>query len=91
MLFTFFTLEREGVLGFWGMAAYHRLDVGIQFHKIKKWGERTWELSVYNVYNRMNPFFYYSGTEYKNDKAYGVLKQVTLFPFIPSFSYNIKF
>ena len=73
------------------MAAYHRLDLGIQFHKIKKWGERTWELSVYNVYNRMNPFFYYSGTEYKNDKSYGVLKQVTLFPFIPSFSYNIKF
>jgi hypothetical protein len=24
----------------------------------KRWGERTWEISVYNLYNRMNPFFY---------------------------------
>lgn len=73
------------------MASYHRLDVGVQFRKDKKWGERMWEISVYNLYNRMNPFFYYSGTKIVNDKAYGVLKQVTLFPIIPSFSYNIKF
>lgn len=73
------------------MAPYHRLDLGIQFKKEKKWGERTWEISVYNVYNRMNPYFYYLGYEYRNDKSYGVIKQVTLFPFIPSFSYNIKF
>ncbi len=73
------------------MAPYHRLDLGIQFKKEKKWGERTWEISVYNVYNRMNPYYYYLGYEYHDDKSYGVIKQVTLFPFIPSFSYNIKF
>jgi hypothetical protein len=73
------------------MAPYHRLDLGIQFHKQKKWGERTWEISVYNVYNRMNPFFYYSGYQYKNDKSYGIIKQVTLFPIIPSFTYSLKF
>jgi hypothetical protein len=73
------------------MAPYHRLDLGIQFKKEKIWGERTWEISVYNVYNRMNPYFYYLGYEYRNEKSYGVIKQVTLFPFIPSFSYNIKF
>jgi hypothetical protein len=73
------------------MAPYHRLDLGIQFKKEKKWGERTWEISVYNVYNRMNPYFYYLGYEYRNNKSYGVIKQVTLFPFVPSFSYNIKF
>ena len=73
------------------MAAYHRLDLGIQFHKQKKYGERTWEISVYNVYNRMNPFFYYSGYQDKNGKSYGILKQVTLFPIIPSFSYSLKF
>ena len=59
--------------------------------KEKKWGERTWEISIYNVYNRMNPYFYYLGYEYRNNKSYGVIKQVTLFPFVPSFSYNIKF
>lgn len=73
------------------MASYHRLDLGIQFHKEKRWGERTWEISIYNVYNRMNPFYYYYRMEHRNDKAIGVLKQVTLFPVIPSFSYNIKF
>ncbi|HUX55502.1 MAG TPA: carboxypeptidase-like regulatory domain-containing protein [Bacteroidales bacterium] len=75
------------------MKAYNRLDVGIQFHKEKKWGERTWEISVYNLYNRKNPFYYY--TQYKFDKdtgkEYGLLKQVSLFPIIPSFTYSFKF
>lgn len=69
------------------MGAYHRLDLGIQFHKKRKWGERTWEISVYNAYNRKNPFFYYSYT--KNNV--GKLKQVSLFPIIPSITYSFKF
>jgi hypothetical protein len=75
------------------MPAYHRLDVGVQFHKPLKRGSRTWEISVYNLYNRKNPFYYFIGSEggsggtgYKN-----VLKEVTLFPFIPSISYQRKF
>jgi len=74
------------------MAAYHRLDLGIQFHKEKKWGERIWEISVYNVYNRKNPFFY--TVDYRNlggGRSYTQLKQVSLFPIIPSFSYSFKF
>lgn len=84
------------------MAPYHRLDFGIQFHKMKKWGERTWEISVYNVYNRQNPFFYSSASKteitYKSGtqqiesyKQYGILKQVSLFPIIPSVTYSFKF
>ena len=73
------------------MAAYHRLDVGIQFHKKTRWGERTWEISAYNAYNRKNPFFYYSDTEIRGSQVYGILKQVTLFPIIPSISYSFKF
>ena len=73
------------------MGAYHRLDAGIQFHKQKKHWERTWEFSVYNAYNRMNPFFYYTEHVIRDGKPYGVLKQVNLFPVIPSFTYNIKF
>ena len=74
------------------MAAYHRMDVGIQWHKKKRWGERTWELSAYNMYNQQNPFFYYIGTT-NNSQGQNVntLKQITLFPFIPSLSYNFKF
>ena len=72
------------------MAPYHRLDLGIQFHKKKKWGERTWEISFYNAYSRQNPFFYYldEGNFNSNDTR---LKQLSLFPIIPSFSYSFKF
>jgi hypothetical protein len=73
------------------MRAYHRLDIGIQFQKEKKWGERIWEISVYNAYNRKNPFYYYSETTTIDNKEYGILKQVSLFPIIPSFTYSFKF
>ncbi|MFC5270877.1 carboxypeptidase-like regulatory domain-containing protein [Adhaeribacter terreus] len=69
------------------MPAYHRLDVGIQFRKELSWAERTWDLSVYNLYNRKNPFFYTLAT--KNGKR--ELRQTAIFGFIPSFSYNLKF
>ncbi|NJK86696.1 MAG: TonB-dependent receptor [Bacteroidales bacterium] len=44
--------------------AYHRLDVSLNFHKKKKWGERTVSIGVYNLYNRQNPFFLYYGTKF---------------------------
>lgn len=73
--------------------AYHRLDFGIQFHKNKKRHERTWEISIYNVYNRRNPFFYQIDNKYDFTKGTTktVLNRYSLFPIIPSFSYNFKF
>ncbi len=76
----------EGRNGF-RMRAYHRLDLGISFTKQKRWGERTWNLGLYNAYNRQNPYFYF--LDY--DKGRRRLKQFSLFPVIPSFSYNFKF
>jgi hypothetical protein len=74
------------------MAAYHRLDLSIQWHKKKKWGERSWELSVYNAYNRKNPFFYYIGSRTDaQGNTVNTLKQITLFPIIPSLSYHFTF
>jgi hypothetical protein len=79
------------------MAPYHRLDLGIQFHKTKKWGERTWEISVYNAYNRKNAFFYFNDTKQVVDpstmrlKRVGILNQVSLFPVLPSITYSFKF
>ncbi len=82
------------------MAPYHRLDFGVQFRKNIRWvgllpAERTWELSVYNLYNRQNPFFYYIGSDFDPSSPTGqsprTLKQISLFPFIPSISYQIKF
>jgi len=73
------------------MAPYHRFDLGVQFHKEKKWGERTWEISVYNLYNRKNPFYYYIQYNIVNGREKGVLTQVSLFPVIPSVTYSFRF
>lgn len=77
-------------------APYHRLDLGIQFHKKMGRRERTWEISFYNAYNRQNPFFYYLdavnvSTEPQVKKIENRLKQITLFPVLPSISYGYKF
>ncbi|WP_255157750.1 hypothetical protein [Siphonobacter sp. BAB-5385] len=77
-------------------AAYQRLDVGVQFHKAKNGHERIWEISLYNATNHQNPFFYYfdatnTSTVGGAKKTVNTLKQVTLFPALPSVSYNFKF
>ena len=75
------------------MPSYHRLDLGVNFHKQKKHGIRTWNISVYNVYNRNNPWVVY--TDYKWDEATQTekktLMQASIFPIIPSVSYSYKF
>jgi len=71
------------------MAAYHRLDLGVNIHKEKEWGEATWSFGVYNAYSRQNPFYLDFGYLRNSDEY--VLKQISLFPIIPSVSYNFKF
>lgn len=86
------------------MPAYHRMDIGMNFHKKRKRGIRTWSISVYNGYNRKNPFFLSwesDGGEYEIDEKTGELTmieepktqliQFSLFPLIPSISYSFKF
>lgn len=77
------------------MPAYHRMDVGVNFHKDKRHGRRTISLSVYNLYNNKNPFLVYKkdGTHYVvNGHHYGsALVQLSIFPIIPSLSYSFKF
>jgi outer membrane receptor for ferrienterochelin and colicin len=71
---------------------YHRVDIGIQFHKKKKWGERYLDISIYNVYNRKNPFYYSTFRRMAADKTYKVgLTRNWLLPILPSISYNFKF
>jgi outer membrane receptor protein involved in Fe transport len=71
--------------------AYHRMDASIQFHKKKKHGTRTWEISVYNLYNRKNPFFYYTEYTDVHNGQKGILKRVSLFPILPTVSYKYDF
>jgi hypothetical protein len=91
------------------MAPYHRLDISITFYdkayKIKH-DETTGEeiqvkrkfrsncaFSVYNVYNRANPFFVYVDNDgnFLNGNFDIKVKQVTLFPIIPSLTWNFEF
>jgi len=73
------------------MAPYHRLDIGCNFTKKTKWGQRTWTVSIYNAYNRKNPFFIYFQNELEDGVKQKQAVQVSLFPIIPSIRYNFKF
>lgn len=77
------------------MAPYHRWDIGLQIHKKNPKTVRTIEISLYNAYSRQNPFFYYIGSKSgglsPSSGSDRVLKQISLFPIIPSISWNLKF
>lgn len=79
------------------MRSFHKLDIGFNFRKKKKKGMRTWNISIYNLYNRQNPFFYFfdSDSTYDNQgneiSGKTVLKQQSLFPILPSICYSFKF
>ncbi|MBC3787295.1 TonB-dependent receptor plug domain-containing protein [Spirosoma utsteinense] len=65
------------------MKATHRLDVSIQRKTTHKWGVGQLELSMYNAYNRKNPYFYYLALG-------NTVKAVSLFQIIPSLSYTFN-
>lgn len=76
------------------MGPYHRLDLGLVYNLRPKRGAGDLTLSIYNVYNRRNPYFVYF--EQIKDQEKGITtgfkgKQVSLFPIIPAITYNFKF
>jgi hypothetical protein len=78
------------------LAPYHRLDLSATYiptPKKERKCKHSWVFSIYNVYSRQNPYFlYYNQT---GSAFAGTLqvqaKQVSLFPVIPSVTYNFKF
>ena len=91
------------------MAPYHRLDLSATLYdksykvkqdeltgepiKVKKRFRSNWSFSVYNVYNRANPFFMYvdNNGDFLNGDFKISVKQVSLFPIIPSVTWNFEF
>jgi hypothetical protein len=97
--------ERNG----YRMAPYHRLDLSATLNNRntkqvkdpvtgeltevpRKW-RSSWTFSVYNVYNRMNPYFIYFDNEgIPSQGTFQVVaKQVSLFSILPSVTWNFSF
>ena len=68
----------------------HRLDLGLNHHKPKRGGERIWNVSIYNVYNRKNPNLVFESYGEEEDGP-GSLKIISILPVIPSVSYSRVF
>jgi len=90
------------------MAPYHRADFSATWHtkqrtsksgveaeqpKRKRSFTSSWNFSVYNLYNRLNPYFIYFGTEGQLQEGVFQVKayQVSLFPILPSITWNFEF
>jgi hypothetical protein len=81
------------------MVPYHRMDIAATytcrerklFYRIPF--QSSWNFAVYNVYNRMNPYFIF----FDNDGSIAegnltiTAKQVSLFPILPSVTWNFNF
>lgn len=78
------------------LPSYHRLDISATYTPVPKKQRKitsSWNFSIYNAYSRRNPyFFYFDQTGSAFDGSLQVqAKQVSLFPVIPSVTYNFKF
>lgn len=73
------------------LPAYHRLDISCNYTKQNKKSTSIWSFGIYNVYNRMNPFFILLENELVDGVRQRVAKQISLFPIMPSVKYSFKF
>ena len=70
------------------LPAYHRMDVGLNFHKKTRHGfDSTTTISLYNAYNHVNPMFGF--TEQHEGRMVGV--SYGIIPIIPTISFCLKF
>ena len=75
------------------MENYHRADVSVNYRPggPSKPGEYNsyWNFSVFNIYNRKNPYFY--NFDYNIATGEQAVEKVYIFPIIPSVTYNFRF
>ncbi|HSK11954.1 MAG TPA: hypothetical protein VK907_02010, partial [Phnomibacter sp.] len=78
------------------MPSYHRADVGFTYTRkpeIKRKYKSSWTFSAYNLYSRLNPYFIYfdqQGDPLAGTQTIDAVK-VSIFPIIPSVTWNFKF
>ncbi len=76
------------------MPAYHRLDINANYTlRTDEKYESVLHFSIYNVYNRSNPYFIYFRAEGNLDeyRLSVTPKQMSLFPILPSVSWTLNF
>ena len=78
------------------LPAYHRLDLSATLtpkYRPNRRVQRYWVFSIYNAYSRLNPYFIYF--DQTGSPLAGTLqveaRKVSLFPIIPSVTWNFKF
>lgn len=76
------------------LPAYHRIDIAMtrkpdERKKLKS----TWTFSIYNLYNRLNPFFIYYDLQwdYEKNLLSTRTRQVALLPILPSITWTGRF
>jgi len=80
--------ERNGAR----LPPFHKLDVNFMNHFTMLGMPATFSINIYNVYNRRNPFAWYISSDWDmNENETKKLKQITLFPIIPTFGLSFKF
>jgi hypothetical protein len=74
---------------------YHRMDLSLTYvpkPDVVKAFKSSWNFSIYNVYSRQNPFFIYY--DFETDDSAGTAAanayKVSLFPIIPTVTWNFK-
>ncbi len=76
------------------LPAYHRLDIALSRKPVQiKKLQSTWTFSVYNLYNRLNPFFVYYDLQwdYEKNLLSTRTRQISLLPVLPSITWTGRF
>ena len=83
------------------MEPYHRLDLSATYTpKKRKKYQSSWNFSIYNLYSRKNPYFIYFALEGQGQDGEGNIQegnltpkayQVSIFPILPSITWNFNF
>lgn len=75
----------------YSLPSYHKLDLNINYKTSLFNSDVELYMNLFNVYNRKNPFAYYISFDENEEKSNPKLKQIVLFPFIPTIGIVLNF
>ena len=84
-------ISQPGQRNAYRLPDYHRMDLSANFHRQFRRCSRTINVSIYNLYNRKNPYMIYESHEYTYRNYNGALVKLSIFPILPSVAYTLKF